>query len=69
MNCTMHNPGWQSRCSIDDGPCPYGDADTGLCSAALGVLVVGACTRRTYCLSDNYDSCPIFLSKMLRKRG
>jgi hypothetical protein len=49
--------------------CPYHSALTGVCSASLTMMVVGAVSRRNYCENENYDNCAIFLSKMLRKAG
>jgi len=49
--------------------CPYHSAVTSVCSASLSMMVVGLRTKRGYCENENYDACPLFLSKMLRKKG
>jgi hypothetical protein len=48
--------------------CPFGNPESGICSASLSSMVIGAHCRRSYCSGDNYDNCPIFLARMLRKK-
>jgi len=48
--------------------CLYGGPDKDRCSASLSLMAIGANTRQTYCSNENYDNCPIFLSKILRRR-
>jgi hypothetical protein len=48
--------------------CPFTDVETNICLASLSAMVVGPHNRRQYCLSENYDDCPLFLAKMMRKR-
>jgi hypothetical protein len=48
--------------------CPFGNSKTSICSASLWSMVIGAHCRQAYCSGDNYDCCPIFLARMLRKR-
>ncbi len=48
--------------------CPFGNAESSICSASLSSMVIGTSRRQAYCSGDNYDSCPIFLARMLRKR-
>jgi hypothetical protein len=48
--------------------CPFGNVESGICSASLSSMVIGPHRRRSYCSSDNYDNCPVFLAKMLRKK-
>jgi hypothetical protein len=47
--------------------CPFGKSESSICSASLSSMVIGAHCRQAYCSGDNYDSCPIFLARMLRK--
>jgi hypothetical protein len=47
--------------------CPFGNSETSICSASLSSMVIGARCRQAYCIGDNYDNCPIFLARMLRK--
>jgi hypothetical protein len=48
--------------------CPFGNTESSICSASLSSMVIGTSRRQAYCSGDNYDSCPIFLARMLRKR-
>ncbi len=48
--------------------CPFGSAESGVCSASLSSMVIGTSRRLTYCGGDDYDNCPIFLARMLRKK-
>ena len=49
--------------------CPYYSAVTTICSASLSMMMTGVNTRRGYCENENYDNCPLFLSKLLRKKA
>lgn len=44
--------------------CPYKDMN--ICSASLSSMVIDTRIKENYCGNENYDNCPIFLSKMLR---
>jgi hypothetical protein len=48
--------------------CPFGDAESSVCSASLSSMVIGISRRQTYCGGDDYDNCPIFLARMLRRK-
>lgn len=48
--------------------CPFGATKVNICSASLSAMVIGPRNRQDYCSTDNYDNCPIFLAKILRKR-
>jgi len=48
--------------------CPFGKAKTNFCLASLSAMVIGPNSRQEYCSNDNYDNCPIFLAKSLRRR-
>ena len=56
------------RSSVVFEACPYGDIETNICMASLSAMVIGPGKRRDYCSNDNYDNCPIFLAKNLRRR-
>jgi hypothetical protein len=51
---------------LDDSErvCPYKDINN--CSASLSSMVIDTRIKENYCDNENYDTCPIFLSKMLR---
>jgi len=47
--------------------CPYsGIAD--ICNASLSSLSPSASVRSAFCDSEDYDYCPLFLAKVLRRR-
>ncbi|HXX58009.1 MAG TPA: hypothetical protein VEI96_08430 [Thermodesulfovibrionales bacterium] len=47
--------------------CPYLDVSDG-CRAALSSLLPSLRIRVTFCDNEDYDNCPIFLAKILRRR-
>ncbi len=47
--------------------CPYSGKT--ICKASLSSLIIDRNTRKDYCTSENFDDCPIFLSKILRGSG
>jgi len=48
--------------------CPYCGM-TGLCNASINLLEPTARQKATLCYTEDYDDCPIFLSKILRIRS
>ncbi len=52
----------------DEYDCPFGTAESEVCSASLSSMVIGPSRRQVYCSGGDYDSCPIFLARMLRKK-
>jgi hypothetical protein len=60
---------FRATCTTDNEyDCPFGNAESSICSASLSSMVIGTSRRQAYCSGDDYDSCPIFLARMLRKR-
>ena len=47
--------------------CPYSDISD-VCGASLSSLLPAPNMRVNFCDTENYDDCPIFLSKVLRRR-
>jgi len=47
--------------------CPYFDASD-VCNASLSSLLPSPTMRENFCNSEDYDDCPIFLAKALRRR-
>jgi hypothetical protein len=47
--------------------CPYTGASD-VCNAALSSLLPSPSMKANFCNSENYDNCPIFLAKALRRR-
>ena len=56
------------RSSVAVDACPFGETETNICLASLSAMVIDLGKRRDYCSNDNYDNCPIFLAKNLRRR-
>jgi hypothetical protein len=48
--------------------CPFEETKTNICMASLSAMVIGPSNKQEYCSNDNYDNCPIFLAKSLRRR-
>lgn len=48
--------------------CPHWDSESSICMASISSMRLGIVERLVYCSSDNYDNCPIFLAKALRRR-
>ncbi len=60
----LKTPGTQSC----PDTCPFGDAETNICSASLSSMIIAQRDRQEYCSNENYDNCPVFLAKILRRR-
>ena len=63
MNITSYQE--QSGHAGYETACPYGGVD--ICMASFSSMVIDNHKRKNCCRTDNYDDCPIFLSKLLRK--
>lgn len=48
--------------------CPYGDIIADVCRASISSIKLGLIAGMKYCTSEDYDGCPIFLAKILRRR-
>lgn len=62
-----------NRCGSEQGAaelkfCPFEDRADNSCSASLSGFYVGAERRQTFCSTENYDACPFFLSRVIRKK-
>ena len=47
--------------------CPYDCLHTDKCAASLSAMTISPVSRQIYCSTENYDNCPVFLAKMLRR--
>ncbi|MBI5664439.1 MAG: hypothetical protein HZC49_05040 [Nitrospirae bacterium] len=47
--------------------CPYGDIVGDVCRASISSMKPGLIEGLKYCASEDYDGCPIFLAKIMRK--
>ncbi len=64
MSLSLHTMCWTD----DETDCPFGNAESEVCSASLSSMVIGPLRRQRYCRGDEYDSCPIFLARMLMRQ-
>jgi hypothetical protein len=46
--------------------CPYKTMGSSYCSASVMTVVLDNRRKAAYCCTDDYDRCPMFLSKVLR---
>jgi hypothetical protein len=56
----------QSKCNNFETACPYNGIK--VCTASFSSMAIDSHKRDNCCGTDNYDDCPIFLSKVLRRR-
>ncbi len=54
--------------AVHQSNCPYECKVTDICAASLSSMTISSGSRQIYCSNDNYDNCPIFLAKSLRRR-
>ena len=47
--------------------CPYRNGNSIYCSASIMILAISKRQNGAYCSTENYDSCPVFLGKVLRE--
>ncbi len=69
MNCSLNQIALNNCFFMDLRGCPYDAEGTGICAASLSEMAIRPDIREGYCESENYDNCPIFLSKIMRKKG
>ncbi|GAB4389390.1 MAG: hypothetical protein Kow0025_14480 [Thermodesulfovibrionales bacterium] len=61
----QHPPAETGAASRHPIVCPFGDASRGLCLASITSMPTAG---NVLCGTEDYDACPIFLSKLLRSR-
>lgn len=49
--------------------CPYCNTDAEICDASCSALEIDDRMKRKYCASEDYDDCPIFLIKNLKRKS
>ncbi len=47
--------------------CPYVPTKKDYCSASVMTVPISDRTRDEYCSSEDFDCCPLFLAKVLRR--
>ena len=55
----------QSRYGGHEAACPYNGID--VCMASFSAMVIDNYQREKCCGTEDFDDCPIFLSKVLRR--
>ena len=48
--------------------CPYRSFAGDICTASVSHMTISVRTVSKYCVTEDHDICPMFLSKMLRSR-
>ena len=48
--------------------CPYGSTKGKYCSASVMAVALNHNRMARYCSSEDYDRCPLFLAKILRRK-
>ncbi len=51
---------------IQGSMCPYSRATSIFCSASVMTVAINIHRKATYCCTDDFDRCPLFLAKILR---
>jgi len=69
MNYSLKHITANDLTGTDDNDCLYHNDAESICSASLSAMSTEQRIRQLYCGNENYDNCPLFLSKTLRKRG
>ena len=52
--------------SIENSICPYRNVHSMYCSASIMRMLIGRQRNMNYCLTEDFDRCPVFLAKVLR---
>lgn len=67
MNAALRGTDRTGSDLFEDLACPFSStSDT--CIASLSSMVIDERKKTECCGTENYDSCPVFLSKVLRRR-
>ena len=56
----------EPKFKVRESICPYNGIN--VCMASLSSMVINSWNNERYCSNENYDNCPLFLSKVLRRR-
>jgi len=55
----------QTKFMVHETICPFNDSS--ICAASFSAMAIDNQKRARYCSTDNYDNCPLFLAKILRR--
>ena len=50
---------------LHETACPFNGVS--VCTASFSSMAIDNTKRASYCSTDNYDNCPLFLAKILRR--
>lgn len=66
---SLPNRPWNdpARFQLTERPCPYFNQQQCRCGASFSGMPVRRARKRLYCLSDDFDTCPLYLCQMLRQ--
>ena len=53
---------------VHGSTCPFESESGHFCHASVMTVVMSSYQKKTYCWTDDYSSCPMFLAKILRGR-
>jgi len=51
---------------LNRADCPFFQSSSCSCGASFSGMPVRRARKRLYCFSENHDSCPLYLARMLR---
>lgn len=55
-----------TRFQFNQVRCPHFNRNHSCCGASFSGMPVGRARKRLYCMSEDHDSCPLFLCHLLR---
>ncbi|MCK9418375.1 MAG: hypothetical protein M0R70_03235 [Nitrospirae bacterium] len=53
---------------VHEATCPFESESGHFCHAAVMTVFMSSHQKKTYCWTDNYSRCPMFVAKILRGR-
>ncbi|MEK6677979.1 MAG: hypothetical protein AABY39_01050 [Nitrospirota bacterium] len=65
MNITLDS--LKTNYAVFEAMCPYCGIESSICTASISLFRANKNSRTNYCHNEDYDNCPIFLAKILRK--
>lgn len=68
MNNTLSTSHLSKHTRLYEVECPYQRFTEDKCYASISPLPLDRNIKEKYCRSDNHDTCPMFISKLLRGR-
>ena len=68
MNRPLTGTGVSKFDSEENLSCPFNSNISDICIASLSSMAIDERKKSECCGTENYDNCPVFLSKILRRR-